>query len=70
MNATPQQRYVIPTGVDRVFNKTVGALTRAFCAKLESEEAKREPQGLSRFIRGRKAPARKPLDAPGFGEGA
>ena len=29
MNATPQQRYVIPTGVDRVFNKTVGALTRA-----------------------------------------
>ena len=29
MNGTPQQRYVIPTGVDRVFNKTVGALTRA-----------------------------------------
>src|ERR1700759_1702841 len=28
MNGTPQQRYVIPTGVDRVFNKTVGALTR------------------------------------------
>jgi [protein-PII] uridylyltransferase len=46
--------------------KEVGALTRAFCAKLEAEEAKRAPQGLSRFLKSRKAPARKPLDAPGF----
>ncbi|HET9161033.1 MAG TPA: [protein-PII] uridylyltransferase, partial [Caulobacteraceae bacterium] len=46
--------------------KEVGALTRAFCAKLEAEEAKRAPQGLTRFMRGRKAPKRKPLDAPGF----
>ena len=46
--------------------KEVGALTRAFCAKLEAEQAKREPQGLSRFLKSRKAPARKPLDAPGF----
>src|SRR5204863_3926146 len=46
--------------------KEVGALTRAFCAKLEAEEAKRAPQGLSRFLKSRKTPARKPLDAPGF----
>jgi deazaflavin-dependent oxidoreductase (nitroreductase family) len=29
MNATPQQRYVQPTGMDRLFNNTVAALTRA-----------------------------------------
>src|SRR4029077_2316000 len=46
--------------------KEGGALTRPFCAKLEAEEAKRAPQGLSRFLKSRKTPARKPLDAPGF----
>ena len=29
MNATPQSRYLAPTGMDRVFNSTVAALTRA-----------------------------------------
>ncbi len=29
MNATPQPRYVAPTGMDRLFNNTVAALTRA-----------------------------------------
>ncbi|MGP7999489.1 MAG: nitroreductase/quinone reductase family protein [Streptosporangiaceae bacterium] len=29
MNATPQPRYVQPTGMDRLFNNTVAALTRA-----------------------------------------
>ena len=49
--------------------KEVGALTRAFCAKLESEESKKKPQGLSRLIAPRKGgAARKPLDAPGFHE--
>ena len=49
--------------------KEVGALTRAFCAKLEAEESKRKPQGLSRLIAPRKgAAARKPLSAPGFHE--
>ena len=42
----------------------VGALTRAFCAKLEAEEAKK-PHGLSRFIPSRRT-RQKPLDAPGF----
>ena len=43
----------------------VGALTRAFCAKLEAEESKNRSQGLSRFLAPRKA-TRKPLDQPGF----
>jgi [protein-PII] uridylyltransferase len=43
----------------------VGALTRAFCAKLEAEEAKKRPQGLSRFIHRDKV-RKKALDAPGF----
>ena len=30
--------------------KQVGALTRVFCAKLEEEQAKGKPQGLSRFL--------------------
>ncbi len=42
----------------------VGALTRAFCAKLEAEEAKKRPQGLSRLLG--KRMVRKPLDTPGF----
>ncbi len=29
MNASPQSRYLEPTGVDRIFNRTVGMLTRA-----------------------------------------
>jgi len=45
--------------------KEVGALTRAFCAKLESEESKKRPQGLSRLLAPRRA-SKKPLDAPGF----
>jgi [protein-PII] uridylyltransferase len=47
--------------------KEVGALTRAFSAKLEAEQAKVQPQGLSRLLAPRRAP-RKPLDAPGFYE--
>ncbi len=43
----------------------VGALTRAFCAKLEAEEAKKRPQGLSRLL-GPQRSGRKALDAPGF----
>jgi [protein-PII] uridylyltransferase len=46
--------------------KEVGALTRTFCALLEAEEAKRQPQGLSRFLPGAKKSGRKALDAPGF----
>jgi len=34
--------------------KEVGVLTREFCAKLEGEEAKKKPHGLSRFLPGRK----------------
>jgi [protein-PII] uridylyltransferase len=45
--------------------KEVGVLTREFCAKLESEEAKKKPQGLSRFLPGRKG-GRRALDVPGF----
>src|ERR1700733_13804421 len=29
MNASPQSRYLAPTGMDRMFNSTVAALTRA-----------------------------------------
>ena len=43
----------------------VGSLTRAFCAKLEADEAKKRPHGLSRFLPSRRARS-KPLDAPGF----
>ena len=47
--------------------KEVGALTRAFCAQLETEERKHNPSGLSRFLPGRRRRAvKKPLDAPGF----
>ena len=45
--------------------KEVGVLTREFCAKLEGEEAKKKPQGLSRFLPGRRG-GRRPLDTPGF----
>ena len=42
----------------------VGALTRTFCAKLEADEAKKRPQGLSRLIGPRRG-SKKPLE-PGF----
>lgn len=48
--------------------KEVGALTRAFSAKLEAEQSKIEPKGLSRLLGGGRRPSRKPLDAPGFFE--
>ena len=47
--------------------KEVGALTRAFSAKLEAEQAKIQPRGLSRLLAPRRG-SRKPLDAPGFFE--
>ncbi|MDG2521484.1 [protein-PII] uridylyltransferase [Caulobacter segnis] len=47
--------------------KEVGALTRAFSAKLEADQFKREPKGLSRFLPAGK-PKRKALDVPGFHE--
>jgi [protein-PII] uridylyltransferase len=47
--------------------KEVGSLTRAFCAKLEQEESKKKPHGLSRLLAPRRANVRKPLD-PGFNE--
>ncbi|MBI1199697.1 MAG: [protein-PII] uridylyltransferase [Phenylobacterium sp.] len=47
--------------------KDVGALTRVFAAKLEAEQVKMEPKGISRFIPGRRH-RRKPLDEPGFHE--
>jgi [protein-PII] uridylyltransferase len=43
--------------------REVGSLTRIFCAKLESEHAKRTPQGLSRFLpRPPRAPRKKLQD--------
>ena len=47
--------------------REVGVLTRQFCAKLEADEAKKQPQGLSRFLRGRRG-GRQALDIPGFAE--
>jgi len=44
--------------------KEVGALTRAFAAKLEAEHLKTAPKGLSRFLPARVS--KKPLEAPGF----
>jgi [protein-PII] uridylyltransferase len=44
--------------------REVGALTRIFCAKLESEHAKSTPKGLSRFLSGGRS-GRKKL-AEGF----
>ncbi len=48
--------------------REVGALTRTFSAKLETEHLKARPKGLSRFLPGGGSPKRKPLDAPGFFE--
>ena len=49
--------------------KEVGSLTRVFAAKLEADQVKLAPKGLSRFLPGRKI-KRKPLDEPGFHEEA
>jgi [protein-PII] uridylyltransferase len=49
--------------------KEVGALTRTFCAKLEADEDKKKPQGLSRFLGGRRPASRKPLEAGFLEEG-
>ena len=46
--------------------KEVGALTRAFSAKLEAEHLKSAPRGLSRFLPGRQARRPPSLDEPGF----
>ena len=47
--------------------KEVGALTRVFAAKLESERVKAEPKGFSRLLPGGGKARRKALD-PGFHE--
>src|SRR3954451_15047147 len=47
--------------------KEVGALTRVFAAKLEAEQVKMAPKGISRFLPGRTV-TRKPLDQPGSHE--
>eukprot|EP01030_Chromulinospumella_sphaerica_P012613 gene12613-12403_t len=44
--------------------REVGALTRAFSAKLEAEHLKQEPKGLSRFLPGRSKIKRRELDYP------
>lgn len=46
--------------------REVGALTRAFTAKLEAEHLKSAPRGLSRFLPGRQQARRQDLDEPGF----
>ena len=63
----------LETGVERFMRRyfliarEVGALTRVFCAKLEADEAKKRPHGLSRFLPSRFR-ARKKVVAPGFVE--
>ena len=47
--------------------KEVGALTRVFAAKLEAEQVKSRPSGISRLLP-RRRPKRNQLDAPGFHE--
>jgi [protein-PII] uridylyltransferase len=42
--------------------REVGALTRIFCAKLEAEQAKLKPHGLSRFLPGARRGGRKRLE--------
>ena len=42
--------------------KEVGSLTRIFCAKLEDEQAKGKPEGLSRFLPGLGRPRRTKLE--------
>ncbi len=63
----------LETGVERFMRRyfliarEVGSLTRVFCAKLEADEAKKRPQGLSRLLPARFRAARKVV-APGFVE--
>jgi [protein-PII] uridylyltransferase len=47
--------------------KDVGALTRTFSAKLESDQLKKQPKGISRFLPG-KGGRQKPLELEGFFE--
>ncbi|MBN9319966.1 MAG: [protein-PII] uridylyltransferase [Caulobacterales bacterium] len=47
--------------------KDVGALTRTFAAKLEAEQLKKQPKGISRFLPG-KSRRMKPIEAEGFFE--
>src|SRR5689334_10258370 len=47
--------------------KDVGALTRIFAAKLENEQLKKQPKGISRFLPGKTA-KQKPLEVEGFFE--
>jgi [protein-PII] uridylyltransferase len=47
--------------------KEVGSLTRVFAAKLEAENVKSAPRGISRLLPARR-PKKKPLDEPGFHE--
>ena len=63
----------LETGVERFMRRyfliarEVGSLTRVFCAKLEADEAKKRPQGLSRLLPARFRASRK-IVAPGFVE--
>ena len=52
-----------------LFAKEVGSLTRVFAAKLEADQVKLAPKGISRFLPARRT-KRKPLDEPGFHEEA
>ncbi len=49
--------------------REVGVLTRIFAAKLEAEQAKGAPQGLSRFLPGRRRRRPRPLEAGFLEEG-
>jgi [protein-PII] uridylyltransferase len=48
--------------------KEVGTLTRVFAAKLEAEQVKSAPKGISRLLPRRKTLKAQPLDEPGFHE--
>jgi len=50
-----------------LFAKEVGSLTRVFAAKLEADQVKVAPKGISRLLPSRR-PKRKALDEPGFHE--
>jgi len=46
--------------------REVGTLTRILAAKLEADQVKSQPKGISRLLPRRSGPKRKPLDTPGF----
>jgi [protein-PII] uridylyltransferase len=46
--------------------REVGTLTRVLAARLEADQVKSQPKGISRLLPGRASPKRKPLDVPGF----